>query len=174
MDESGSELLYDGDYLSLRRRGRWEYAARAHPQVAVIMARTAAGELLLVEQYRAPLNARAIELPAGLVGDTPGAESETVLTAARRELEEETGYTSDHLHEVMRCPTSAGMTDELAIFVRAEDPVRIGDGGGGDSEDITVHAVPVDDIDAWLAARDHAGLAIDPKIFTALYWLLRA
>ena len=173
MNEPDSVLLHGGDYLSLRRRGHWEYASRAHPRVAVVIARTGAGELLLVEQYRAPIDARAVELPAGLIGDTPGAEDEAVLVAARRELEEETGYTSEHLHEILRCPTSAGMTDELAIFVRATDPVCIGDGGGDDSEDITVHAVPIRGIDTWLADRVRAGLAIDPKIFAALYWLMR-
>jgi ADP-ribose pyrophosphatase len=37
-------------------------------------------------------------------------------------------------------PTSSGMSNERIAFVRALDLVRVGDGGGVDSEDITVHA----------------------------------
>lgn len=173
MNETDDELLWGGEYLNLRRRGHWEYASRTHPQVAVVIACTAGRELLLVEQYRAPIDTRALELPAGLVGDRPGDANEAVLAAAARELEEETGYRARRLREIMRCPTSAGMTDELAVFIEAVDPERVGPGGGDDSEDITVHAAPLDGIDAWLADRHATSLAIDPKIFTALYWLTR-
>ena len=65
-DES-SEILAAGRFLRLVRRGTWEYAERVHPRPAVvIVAVTSAGELVLVEQFRVPLQARVIELPAGL------------------------------------------------------------------------------------------------------------
>jgi ADP-ribose pyrophosphatase len=72
----------------------------------------------------------------------------------------------------MPCPTSAGLSNEIAVFIRADELVRVGDGGGDASEDIRVHAVPRSGIDAWLKARHDEGYAIDPKIFTALYWSL--
>jgi len=164
-----SRLLYDGRYLRLVERNGWELVARRH-RVAVIVAWTPGDELLLVEQYRVPVGRRTIELPAGLVGDEPGQENEDLLEAAGRELAEETGWRADQVAEIMACPTSAGMTDEMAVFVAAAGLQRVGPGGGSDSEDITVHAVARSRIDAWLAARHQEGLAIDPKIFTALYW----
>lgn len=162
-------LLYAGHYLTLIDRRGWELVSRKH-RVAVIVAWTPADELLLVEQYRIPLERKTIELPAGLVGDTPGQENEPVLEAAARELEEETGWRAGRVSQIMPCPTSAGMTDEMAVFVRATELERVGDGGGDASEEIRVHAVSRAQVDAWLAGRHGEGLAIDPKIYTALYW----
>jgi len=162
-------LLYDGHYLRLVRREGWEFVSRRH-RVVVLVAFTPEDELLLVEQYRVPVRCRTIELPAGLVGDQPGQESEPLLEAARRELEEETGWRAANVAEIMPCPSSAGLTDEMAVFIRATDLERVGSGGGDDSETIRVHAVARERIDAWLAERHAEGFAIDPKIYTALYW----
>lgn len=161
------EILYAGHYLQLAVRDGWEYATRHHP-VVVAIAWTPADELLLVEQFRIPVGRRTIELPAGLVGDDAAHGDESLLMAAARELEEETGWRAGRVEEVMRCPTSPGMTDEVAVFVRADDLVRVSDGGGDESEDIIVHAIRRDRVDAWLAERDREGLAIDPKIWFAL------
>lgn len=162
-------LLYAGRYLTLIDRRGWELVSRKH-RVAVIVAWTPDDQLLLVEQYRIPLEKPTIELPAGLVGDAPGQETEPLLDAAARELEEETGWRAGRVEEIMPCPTSAGLTDEIAVFVRASDLVRVGDGGGDSSEDIRVHAVGRTQVDQWLADRHAEGFAIDPKIYTALYW----
>jgi len=166
---SNEALLYAGRYLQLVEREGWELVSRRH-RVAVLVAWTPADELLLVEQFRIPVGRRTVELPAGLVGDQPGQESEALLEAAGRELEEETGWRAGHVTEIMPCPTSAGMTDEIAVFVRATDLVRVGEGGGDASEDIRVHTVARKRVDDWLAERHAEGLAIDPKIYTALYW----
>jgi len=165
-------VRYAGRYLKLVERNGWEFATRRHPVVAVLVAWTEGGELLLVEQYREPVGQRVIELPAGLVGDVEGQERESVLRAAERELLEETGYRARGFAEIMRCPTTAGMSDETAVFVAAEGLERVGAGGGDASEDIVVHRRGLDDIDAWLAQCVARGLAVDPKIFTALYWRL--
>lgn len=162
---------FQGRYLDFVEREGWEFVRRSNAHaVAVLVATTPKRELVLVEQFRKPLNARVIELPAGLVGDI-GDPDEAVLDAAGRELIEETGYEAASLELVMECPTSSGMTDEIISFVRADRLRRVGPGGGDDSEDIQVHVVPLDGIDAWLEARHRRGVPLDPKIFTALYWL---
>ncbi|MEJ2299468.1 MAG: NUDIX hydrolase, partial [Woeseiaceae bacterium] len=99
---------------------------------------------------------------------------ESILEAARRELIEETGFAADSLELIMDCPSSAGMTDEIVSFIRARDLERVGPGGGDDSEDIQVHAVPLAEIDAWLDKQHRRGIPLDPKIFAALYWLERS
>ncbi len=163
------ETLFEGRYLTLKQRAGWEYVARRH-RVAVLVAWTPDDALLLVEQFRIPIGRSTIELPAGLVGDEPGREDEALLSAAGRELEEETGWRAASLQVLIDCPVSAGMSDEEVVFVRAEDLTRVGSGGGDDSESIQVHAVALDQLDRWLRQRHREGLAIDPKIYAALYW----
>lgn len=161
---------YKGRYISLVERDGWEFAARPNPLVAVLVAWLSDDRLLLVEQFRRPVERHVIELPAGLVGDAAETRGESVTEAGHRELIEETGYRAGNLHEIMRCPTSAGMTNEMAVFLAARDLERVGDGGGDDSEEITVHAIDRESLDAWLRQQYAAGKAIDPKVYTAISW----
>ena len=163
---------YEGRYLGLLEQEGWEYATRTNATgVVVIVAVTTNEEVVLVEQHRVPVANRVIELPAGLVGDQEAGES--LESAAERELFEETGYCAARLRVLTCCPSSAGMSDEEITFFLAEDCVRQGAGGGDASEDITVHTVPLRDIDRWLAGIQSRGLAFDPKIYAGLYWLDR-
>ncbi|MEO8748167.1 MAG: NUDIX hydrolase, partial [Rhodanobacter sp.] len=114
------ETLYAGKWLSLRRRGRWEYAERNNPGGAVIiLAVTPDDKVLFVEQYRVAIQCNTIEMPAGLVGDLEDQTDESALQAAGRELEEETGYRCQQLEFVHRGPSSSGMSTEMIEFVRA-------------------------------------------------------
>jgi ADP-ribose pyrophosphatase len=133
---------------------------------------TAQDEIVLVEQYRPPIGKLVIELPAGLVGDI-GDGNESILEAAARELEEETGFSATDIRLLMDAPSSAGMTDEIVSFVLAGGLRRHGPGGGDDSEDIRVHTIPLQEVDDWLQAQNVAGKPLDPKIFAALYWISR-
>lgn len=169
MNES---VVYQGKWLRMKQRGRWEYVERVNPGGAVAMlAVTAENRLLLVEQFRVPIKRRTIELPAGLVGDMEHLRGEDLLDAARRELEEETGYTCARIEALHSGPSSAGMSTEFIHFVCALDLRRVGPGGGDDSEDISVHEVPLDGIDAWLKQRAANGDSVDPKLMAGL-WLL--
>lgn len=169
MDEA---TLYQGTWLRMKQRGSWEYVERVNPGGAVAMlAITNEDRLLLVEQFRVPIRRRTIELPAGLVGDMEHLRGEPLLDAARRELEEETGYTCARIEPLHSGPSSAGMSTEFIHFVRALDLRRMGPGGGDESEQITVHEVPLAGIDAWLAQRAEKGDSVDPKLMAGL-WLL--
>lgn len=166
------ETLYQGRWLNLRKRGRWEYAERTNPAGAVIiLALTPDDKLLFVEQYRVPIQQTTIEMPAGLVGDIAGQSDEGALIAAQRELEEETGYRCQRVEFIHRGPSSSGMSTEMIAFVRAYDLQKVGTGGGDESENITVHEVPVGEAGAWLFARAAEGYSIDPKLFAGLWFL---
>jgi ADP-ribose pyrophosphatase len=168
------ELLFNGRWLRMRRRGTWEYVERVNPKGAVIIvAETPDGDVLLVEQYRVPIAARTIEMPAGLVGDLPGSEDEGIVESARRELLEETGWQADRFEIVMGGPSSAGMSTELMTFVRAFDLRQVHAGGGDATEDILVHRVPRDRVAPFLADQMARGYAIDPKLYAGLYFLDR-
>lgn len=166
------ETLYEGRWLSLRKRGRWEYAERNNPGGAVIiLAVTPTDNVLFVEQYRVSILQNTIEMPAGLVGDLDEQPDESALTAAQRELEEETGYRCARVDFVHRGPSSSGMSTEMITFVRAWDLQKVGSGGGDETENIVVHEVPRRDAGAWLFARAAEGYSIDPKLFAGLWFI---
>jgi ADP-ribose pyrophosphatase len=169
------ETLCEGRWLSLRKRGRWEYAERNNPGGAVIIvAVTPEDRVLFVEQYRVSILKHTIEMPAGLVGDLAGQLDENALLAAARELEEETGYRCGQVEFIHEGPSSSGMSTEMIAFVRAHDLVRVGAGGGDESENIVVHEVPRQEAGAWLFARAAEGYSIDPKLFAGLWFLEHA
>jgi ADP-ribose pyrophosphatase len=162
---------YAGRYLNLLERDGWEFASRSNASgVVVLVPITDQGEIVLVEQFRKPVDKSVIELPAGLVGDLEDPD-ESILKAARRELEEETGFVAAQLDLVMECPSSAGMSDEIVSFVLARGLRRVGPGGGDNSEDIQVHIISLEEVDQWLREQQAAGKPMDPKIYAALYWL---
>ena len=164
--------LCNGTWLRLKRRGRWEYAERTNPGGGVmIIAVTAEDKVLFVEQFRPALDCMTIEMPAGLVGDSPESSTEGAIEAARRELIEETGYEAAEVEFIMAGPTSAGMSNEILAFVRARNLTRVNAGGGDETEDITLHEVPRKDAARWLVQKMADGYSVDPKMFAGMYFL---
>ena len=166
-----TQTLYEGQWLRLVRIGHWESCERTHAQgmAVIVIAVTPADEVLFVEQFRIPLGARTIEMPAGLVGDDHA--EDTLVDAARRELVEETGWSPGRVEVLLTGPTSSGMSNERIAFVRARDLVRVGDGGGVDDENIVVHAVPRAQAPAWLMRKRAEGYELDLKLWAGL-WMI--
>ena len=163
--------VYEGRYQRMVVRGTWEYSERTHPGglAAIVIAVTPEDKVLFVEQFRIPLQARTIEMPAGLVGDVDSGES--IEQSAIRELEEETGWTAEHAQVLMIGPTSSGASSEKIAFVRASGLRKVGAGGGDPSEDITVHEVPRSAAAAWLAGKLGQGYELDAKLWAGL-WMI--
>ncbi|CAN5705233.1 NUDIX hydrolase [soil metagenome] len=165
-------LLHEGDWLRLVRHGKWESCQRTHGKdglAVLVIAVTPDDEVLFVEQYRVPLGARTIEMPAGLVGDE--CDQESIEATARRELIEETGWAAARIDPLLIGPTSAGMSNERIAFARARDLRKVGEGGGVGSEDITVHAVPRATAPAWLMQKHAEGFELDLKLWAGL-WMI--
>lgn len=168
MDEP-VETVWEGRYIVARKKGRWEYVGRpGNMRAAVILAVDTDGNVILVEQYRVPLGKRCIELPAGLIGDDDGREGEHPTEAAARELEEETGYRADRLEEIGEFYSSPGMVSESFTLLKAHGLTRLSAGGGTESEDITVHHVPLSGVAGWIEEQRAAGKAIDVRILLLL------
>jgi ADP-ribose pyrophosphatase len=166
------KTLHTGQFLELIREGHWEYVNRINATgAAIIMAVTPERKILLVEQYRIPLHCRTLEMPAGIIGDEPGASDESQADAARRELLEETGYAARRMEAMTTGASSAGITSERITLFRALDLERVGQGGGVAHEEITVHEAPLDDIVPWLEAKAKTGILIDPKIYAGLFFI---
>ncbi|MEL6113075.1 MAG: NUDIX hydrolase [Pseudomonadota bacterium] len=93
------------------------------------------GHVWLVGQHRFPADTYSWELPEG--GSPRG---EDPLAGAKRELQEETGYTANDWHELSRFTISNSVTDEAAVcFIAAG--LTPGQSAPDASEDLTVKRV---------------------------------
>lgn len=161
-------VRWQGRFLEMRTRGRWEYVGRTRNIRAAVILAVADGDVILVEQFRIPLGRRTIELPAGLIGDEAGGEHEDALTAAMRELEEETGYRAATMEAVGEFFSSPGMVTESFTLFRASGLQQVSAGGGVDGENITVHRVALAGLDRFIADRRAEGFGIDTRMLLFL------
>jgi len=114
------EIAYDGNFLKVSRDRvtlpdgkitQREYIR--HPGAVVILALFDDGRVLLERQFRYPNDQVFIEFPAGKID--PG---EASLACAKRELEEETGYTATDWHFVCTIHNAIAYSDEhLDLFL---------------------------------------------------------
>ena len=81
--------------------------------VVICALHKAQNKLVLINQYRVPINKYIYELPAGLVDN-----NEDVETSVRRELKEETGYSAKNIKLIHKFFTSAGFSNQkIYIFL---------------------------------------------------------
>jgi ADP-ribose pyrophosphatase len=161
--------LYEGRFVRLVDEDGWEFADRVTTDEVVCIVAIDGGHVLLVEEYRKPVQAPVISIPAGLVDRALAGHSETGIEAALRELREETGYTARSIEEVVSGPISAGMTTERVTFFLAHD-LKAGPQMLDEGESIKVHRVPLPQLATFLAECSERGAQIDPKIFAGLYF----
>src|SRR5699024_8778532 len=117
--------IYDGHIISLQvddvtlpngKKSKREIIK--HPGAVAVIPITEDNKIILVKQYRKPLEKTLIEIPAGKLDD-----NEQPLVAAIRELEEETGYTTKELAYVTSFYTSPGFADEL-VYIYITDTLE--------------------------------------------------
>lgn len=165
-ENENEETVWQGKYIAAKRKGKWEYVSRTRNVSAAVILAIVEGDVLLVEQDRAPLNRRCLELPAGLIGDEE--EGEAVEAAASRELEEETGFRPERIVTLGRFYASPGMSSEGFTLVRAEGLTQVGEGGGVEGENIEVHRVPLDRAVDFIRRKADEGVALDVKLLLLL------
>jgi len=100
------------DKISLNQKETFREVV-IHHGGAVVLPLTEQGKVVLVNQYRYPLEKRVLELPAGKLN-----LNEDPQFCAVRELKEETGYTAGHIEKLGSIYTSPGFcTEELHIYL---------------------------------------------------------
>ena len=114
-------------------------------------------ELLLVRQFRPPVDAHTIELPAGLID-----AGETAQRAALRELKEETGYVGEVLSVSPPLPLSPGLSNESIALVHVRVDLSLPENRSPvahneESECIQVLRLPLASLRARLEERAAAG-----------------
>lgn len=118
-----------------------EYYVLEYPNWVNIVAFTKENEIILVKQYRHGAGKEFIEIPGGVID-----EGEDALTAAKREMLEETGYAFDHVEKLVDLyPNPATSTNITTTFI-AKGGVRIKEQALDDQEEIEVMLVSVDDV----------------------------
>lgn len=172
----GEEKKYEGKFIEVvgqrivTKTGEeyvWETVRRRNVSgIIAVFAVTPEKELVMVKQFRVPLNSRVVELPAGLADKAV----ESLEACAKRELQEETGYRADKITYIHGGPFNSGMcNDELDIFY-APDVVYVGHDEHhqpDDVEEIEVLKVPLKDLVDFCLKNDEK-YKIDIKILGTL------
>ena len=166
--ELPEEIVWQGKFVTAKRQGKWEFVSRSRGIKAAVILAVEDAHVLLVEQYRVPMGRNCIELPAGLIGDHDEDEKDDPLSAAGRELEEETGYRAGRLEDCGEFFSSPGMVSESFTLVRAGLLEKVGPGGGVEGENITVHRVALSELDAFIADKRAEGAGIDVRLLLLL------
>ncbi len=161
-------IEYEGKFIRVVKRNNWEFVERKNATgIVAIVAVTNDNNLVLIKQYREPVQKFVIEIPAGLVGDTD--RNETIETAARRELMEETGYHAKKIEEIGTFAISPGVSTELLTYVVATDLEKQGEGEGDGTEQIESFELPVATVAVQLLEMANQGdVLVDAKIFASL------
>ncbi|HKJ71690.1 MAG TPA: NUDIX hydrolase [Gammaproteobacteria bacterium] len=157
----GRKFDFEAVGLRLPNGAEGELETIRHPGGAMAVPVLADGRLVLVRQYRFPLDRWLLELPAGTL--EPGESAEATI---RRELAEETGHRADGWAELGQFPLAPGYSDELIHAFLAWDLQPLPDPPAQDAdEDIeTVLMTPAEVEEAFargeVDAKTMAGLAL--------------
>nr|WP_233146872.1 NUDIX hydrolase [Paenibacillus selenitireducens] len=135
-----------------------------HPGAVGVLALHPKG-MLVVEQYRKALGKSQVEIPAGKLerGEDP-------MEAAKRELEEETGYKCGTIRHLSSFYTSPGFADEIIHLYVAED-LQQGEVQLDEDEFLDAEIITLEQAEQYMAE----GRISDAKTITAVYaWKLYA
>lgn len=129
-----------------------------HPGGVAILAYKDSNTLLLVEQFRKPIEQRILEIPAGKIEQ--GEEPES---CAIRELEEETGYKARKFKYLGKIVTSPGFCDEYIYLFKAENLYKGNDNLQDEDEFINLKEISVEKVKDMIKE----GSIIDAKTIAA-------
>lgn len=137
-----------------------------HNGAVGIIALTDDQRILLVRQFRKPLEKVILEIPAGKIDTTDGDTLET----AKRELEEETSYQGKNWEFVMEFSSAPGFTNEILYIYQATDLVKVANPLPQDEDElIELHSLTLEEAKAAIAS----GEIYDAKTILAIqHWEL--
>lgn len=133
-----------------------------HPGAVAVLA-LVDNKMLVVEQYRKPMEKSQVEIPAGKLD--PG---EVPIEAAGRELAEETGYRAGKIELINSCYTSPGFSDEIVHLYFAADLIK-GEAHLDEDEFLECEAITLEQAEQYIADQRIS----DAKTIMAVYaWKL--
>jgi len=167
---TSSEDVYSGKFLHLKKDivqlpdGNTTYREYLiHPGAVAIMPILNDGRILLERQFRYPVDAAMIEIPAGKLelGEDP-------LLCAQRELLEETGYSAKSWEFLGRIHPVISYSTEIIDIYLAKD-LTLGERALDEGEFLDVFAASLDEMHEWIAS----GKITDVKTIISVYHLAR-
>ncbi len=163
-----SETLYEGRIIDLvledvelpnGKMSKREIVK--HPGAVAIIPVTVEGKLVLIRQFRKALERNIVEIPAGKleVGEKPE-------VCAMRELEEETGYKTNHMEKVISFYTSPGFADEF-VHIYFTNQLEQGVVNPDEDEFVEKLEVTVEEAEKMILTNE----IFDAKTAYAVQWL---
>ncbi|EKE40123.1 hypothetical protein ENUP19_0046G0040 [Entamoeba nuttalli] len=122
--------------------------------------------LVFIREFRVPVNTMVWQLAAGLIDP-----NETVEFSAKRELKEETGYVAEKVLKVSKRVAAAPAESDtyvqyVSLLINGDAPENQNPKQElGSSEDITVHVVPLKEVEDFLSKRSEAGETVEARLF---------
>lgn len=127
-----------------------EYYVLEYPDWVNAMAMTEDGRVILVRQYRHPVEKVLLEVPGGVMDP----EDETPEIAMRRELLEETGYVFEDMHFLgIVSPNPSTHTNSVHMFL-ATGGKKVQEQQLDFNEEIDVELVTVEELEARLKRNE--------------------
>ena len=161
-EEISREHIVQDEWIDFRRSayrypdGRVfePYYSYSRRDYTVIVASDEDGKYLCVRQFRQGIKEVTTEFPAGGIERNDGKEygsreeAETALACARRELQEETGYTSDEWTHLLTIPSNATIADNYAYVYLAQNCRKISGQHLDETEYLDVKLLTGEEIEA--------------------------
>ena len=162
------ELVHEGNVIDLYEdtmllpNGKTEKWDLVHHRMgaACVLPVLPDGRIVMVHQQRPAIERLTLEVPAGKRDSL----DEDTIVCAKRELEEETGYSSDDISLLCKLRTTVAFCDEFIDVYVAKNIFSIGEQHLDESEEIDVEAFELDE----LIRRVYAGEIQDSKTVSAI------
>lgn len=132
-----------------------------HPGAVAIIPFLDDNRIILVEQYRKPLDKVLLEIPAGKID-----KNEEIESCGIRELEEETGFKPGKFEYLGKIAVAPGFADEVVYIYKATELFK-GKINRDEDEFLNIKILTIDDVKSMVKSGD----IIDGKTIAALAYL---
>jgi ADP-ribose pyrophosphatase len=167
-----SEILYKGkvfdhqvDAIEYESGNKGIREIAIHPGGAVVVPIKDDGKIILVKQFRYPLQKTLLELPAGKLD-----KDEDPLKCATRELEEETGYKAKEIKKLGQIYTAPGYCTEILHIYSAKGLIPGNHNREEGEQGMEIFEYSIDDVNKMILS----GEITDAKTIVGIFYLTKS